>query len=1117
MNILPPRSVRLVTLKTAVALWLATVSTGHTMTWYFGYDPPADKRDAIVSAMNEAVADYNANGYFDVNIKVIYDAGIPTAQSDYNGQVGFGGSISARVAHHEISHYLGTGTTNEWYGQFDSGGAWTGAAVQRYMSLFDGPGSLLRQSGQHYYPYGLNYDNEDSPQNRLREVKLVSAMRFDMGWYDANGNGIDDEWELWKTGGLLLSRDGDADGDGISNYDEWQTEGDPMRPAQVKTGHTYIIRARHSQRVLEVVGNSLDNAARIDQYDANGTPGQRWTADYQGGGYWRFINVGSGKVLETANVSTAAGATVQQYDWLNNDGQRWRLAPTSTLYSKVFNKAASNMVLDVIGGNDATGNAAYVQQYNDILGGMNQEWAFDEVTPGELPGGLKAEYKFDNNVRDNGGSSFHGTPTGGITYTAGRVDGLAATFDGTTGSVAIPASIETNFSVAFWMKTTAIGGTGQWYNGMGLVDGEVPGVQNDFGVALVGTKIGFGVGNPDSTLLSTSSVNDGNWHHVVATRNNISGALQIYLDGVLNASGTGVAGARSALVTMHLGSVSGTTGFYNGSLDEVRLYNTVLGQTEISRLASVGTSAVANYKFDGNAQDSSSHGNHGNPVNVTYVPGKVGTSAAQFNGTNSFVQIPASVDSDFTVAFWVKTTATAGTGQWWAGKSMVDADVPGVANDWGISLVGNKVGFGVGNAGDGTTILSTTPVNDGAWHYVTAVRTNYSGAMRLYLDGILQATGTGSTSLRDAPQGVRVGSTLFGGSYFAGAIDDLRIYNYALGNAQAVALASTLPAQWTANDVGNPGSDGYTGYSAANGGTFTVVGGGTDLGAASDQFQFVSTAASGDQTAITRIISTPSNLGGGLTVDSKAGLMYRNTVAANSAFAAVVYDQSVGLRFLYRDAAGTSGGQAGSSVPITAPFWLKLTRVGNTFTASYATTTGTPLAGDWLPLGTHDTALNAGALAGLAVTSHNATQAATAVFNSVAVFAATPGNSWREDNFGSPANAGNAADFADPDHDGINNLLERALGLSPTVGNPGSDQPQLGADGTSLSLSYNRSRSAIDLHYQVLWSTDLVNWSATDVTDTIISTTPTTEMHQAKVPFSTLKSAAGFLRLQVTP
>ena len=50
-----------------------------------------------------------------------------------------------------------------------------------------------------------------------------------------------------------------------------------------------------------------------------------------------------------------------------------------------------------------------------------------------------------------------------------------------------------------------------------------------------------------------------------------------------------------------------------------------------------------------------------------------------------------------------------------------------------------------------------------------------------------------------------------------------------------------------------------------------------------------------------------------------------------------------------------------------------------------------------------------------------------------AITALTPSQSWRHQYFGTTANAGNAADNANPSGDGIPNLLKYALGLDPRV------------------------------------------------------------------------------------
>ena len=81
---------------------------------------------------------------------------------------------------------------------------------------------------------------------------------------------------------------------------------------------------------------------------------------------------------------------------------------------------------------------------------------------------------------------------------------------------------------------------------------------------------------------------------------------------------------------------------------------------------------------------------------------------------------------------------------------------------------------------------------------------------------------------------------------------------------------------------------------------------------------------------------------------------------------------------------------------------------------------------------------------------------------------------WRMQHFDTITPAGDAADNADPDFDGINNLLEYALG-----GDPGSahyaPRPVGEIAGSLFQITY--LRAAHDLTYQVETSTDLMEWT----------------------------------------
>jgi hypothetical protein len=84
-------------------------------------------------------------------------------------------------------------------------------------------------------------------------------------------------------------------------------------------------------------------------------------------------------------------------------------------------------------------------------------------------------------------------------------------------------------------------------------------------------------------------------------------------------------------------------------------------------------------------------------------------------------------------------------------------------------------------------------------------------------------------------------------------------------------------------------------------------------------------------------------------------------------------------------------------------------------------------------------------------------------------------NVWREIHFGTTYDGGTAADSADPDGDGRNNLLEYAIGSDPLGVDPGP--AWLAPNSHNLEFHFRGQRNATDLTYHVDASTNLVDWS----------------------------------------
>ncbi|MBC8010405.1 MAG: lamin tail domain-containing protein, partial [Burkholderiales bacterium] len=108
------------------------------------------------------------------------------------------------------------------------------------------------------------------------------------------------------------------------------------------------------------------------------------------------------------------------------------------------------------------------------------------------------------------------------------------------------------------------------------------------------------------------------------------------------------------------------------------------------------------------------------------------------------------------------------------------------------------------------------------------------------------------------------------------------------------------------------------------------------------------------------------------------------------------------------------------------------------------------------------------------------------------------------------------APAADPDRDGVANLLEYFMALDPEL--PETVAPQFTIAAGVLQLDYRRSNALIGVTGAVEWSASLAGppaWSTTGVTDVLVSDEGTHELRRATVPFASGEPAK-FLRLRVT-
>ncbi len=143
----------------------------------------------------------------------------------------------------------------------------------------------------------------------------------------------------------------------------------------------YTIRARHSGKVLDVPGASLEDGAALIQYQASlpVSGNQSWLLEATPDGYYFIKARHSGKALDVPAASQADGTRIIQYaPYAQAANQQWKIEPVADGYYKLVARH-SGKVLDVAGGSLEDGGQ--VIQYTDYAAtSPNQQWQLESVS-----------------------------------------------------------------------------------------------------------------------------------------------------------------------------------------------------------------------------------------------------------------------------------------------------------------------------------------------------------------------------------------------------------------------------------------------------------------------------------------------------------------------------------------------------------------------------------------------------------------------------------------------------------------------------------------------------------------------------------------------------------------
>ncbi|MBW4889748.1 putative Ig domain-containing protein [Mucilaginibacter sp. HMF5004] len=576
--------------------------------------------------------------------------------------------------------------------------------------------------------------------------------------------------------------------------------------------------------------------------------------------------------------------------------------------------------------------------------------------------GQKDYYKFDElsgtKAIDAWGAN-HAALAAAATRATG-ISGQALSLNGTANAYAtLPngaLSTVNDFTISAWVKLDALATWGRIFDfGTGTTNYMFLAPKGSTGFPRFAITSG---GVAEQGINGTAPVTTGAWTNFAVTQ---AGALAImYVNGVevgRNASMTLKPSSLGTTTQTWIGKSQFTADpMLTGTVDDFKVYSRALSATEIAAaVTAVLPAGPTGLTATGTNQVS---------LSWTALSGATGYNVKRATTSGGPY---TTIASNITATSYVDAASTAGGPYYYIVTAIVGSLESLPSAQVAITLVPVAPASVIATSWNGRIDLSWN-ASSGATGYTISNVTN----------GVYTPVGT-TTALTYSVTG------LTNGTPYVYAISA----NNAVGTGPSSASATATPigqpivnTVWAHADIGTVVQTGNAGYA----GGMTLYGAGADVWGNADAFHFSYQTLNGDGAIVAHVASL-QNYGTTTAIsgNAKAGIMMRATLLANSIHTMVDVTPTVGVEFIRRTA--TAGSSASSSTTgIAAPYWEKLVRSGNTFTA-YRSTDGNT----WTLVGTAQTiTMPASIYVGLAACSHNTAVLSQARFDTISISSAIP-------------------------------------------------------------------------------------------------------------------------------
>ena len=537
--------------------------------------------------------------------------------------------------------------------------------------------------------------------------------------------------------------------------------------------------------------------------------------------YWEMWIYADGRLRTRINNTDTSGV---EYDLDNLNGSNlwyhvafvWDNVNTNItrLYVNGIERAKGTITAWVAPGNDVyfgghTGNTPGegvlddVRVYTTALTAAQVQAVHAEIAA-QAPA---VRIAFDGSVTNSGtgGQKFDATAFGDSVWTnAWNNKGQALALVGSNDFVSVPYRLPTSGSVALWYYAS-----GPWYNYNTVFDNAVNANNFECWIDANGVLVFRPAGAPWPQSANCSLGGGSNrWYHIVGTWDATSSNMVLYVNGVergraVNTNGVAWPAAGTSFFVGG-GNAGNTNG--RGTAWDLQIFETALTSNRVSAIygeivQTWSGGLVAYLPFDGTAEDVAGS----NAVAVTggpsYVRGKVGKGisyepAVTPGNGGSCVSVSNALGSAVgTLAMWFYARGpwynyhplmdnSINTEYW---ESWIYADGLFVIRVGALANGGGRVAYDLDDLGGSNT-----------WYHIAFTWDLYAHQTKLYIDGVLRATGALSDAgwINPDPT-LRIGSVNAANCAANGIWDEVRVYDRALKGEEITELMVIPPPRGT--------------------------------------------------------------------------------------------------------------------------------------------------------------------------------------------------------------------------------------------------------------------------------------------------------------------------------